>query len=388
MKKATPERLREIICHNLCVLDQMIDYNIQHDIRLFRITSDLIPFGSSSVNTICWRQEYQNEMDNLGRKIKSHGIRISLHPGQYTIINSPSEEVVKRAVADLKYHNEVLDSLGADNTNKIILHIGGVYENKGQAMRRFITRYQELDERIRNRLVIENDDRSFTIGDVLEISAITKAPVVYDCLHNAVNPHDPDKDDLYWIHEAAMTWKASDGNPKIHYSQQDPRKPAGSHSDTIRIIPFLDFYERVKTEDVDIMLEVKDKNLSAVKCQNVIKNNLEAMPEEWEHYRHLVLQKSPFIFEYINRSLSGLSWVEFYDLMEEALAHDATVTGIVKALNGIWKDLEPYADIKEKKKYESYLEDNDYVSARNYLGKLAKAYREVSWKEDYFFHLT
>ena len=195
-----------------------------------------------------------------------------MHPGQYTILNSPNEHVVKNAIIDLKYHSDFLDSIGTDSTSKIVLHIGGIYGDKNIAIKRFINNFQKLDNQIKKRLVIENDDKSYNINDVLEISKIINIPVVYDNLHNKVNNYDESKSDLYWIKKCSSTWKKEDGKQKIHYSEQDIEKRQGSHSTSINEKKFLKFYNIVRNINLDIMLEVKDKDLSAIKCIKLIEN--------------------------------------------------------------------------------------------------------------------
>lgn len=269
LKNATEDRLRELIEHNLIVLSNMIDYNIKNNIKLFRISSDLIPFGSSEHNKINWWVDYKEELKFIGQKIIDSKMRVSVHPGQYTVLNSPNHEVVRRAILDLEYHCRILDSLMTDQSSKIILHIGGVYKNKEEAMKRFIDNYQLLDDKIKTRLVIENDDRSFDIMDVLQIGQITKIPVIFDTLHYEVLPPDNQKDIMYWINEARKTWSPADGVQKIHYSEQDNSKKPGAHSSTINVSKFMDFVSGIDF-DVDIMLEVKDKNLSAIKCIKAI----------------------------------------------------------------------------------------------------------------------
>lgn len=115
--------------HNLAALERMIDYNRKNDIKLFRISSDLIPFGSSPINALAW-PEIRKTFDRIGAKIRKNGIRVSLHPGQYTVLNSPTEDVGERAIADLIYHDKILAALGTDTTNKIVLHVGGIYGDK------------------------------------------------------------------------------------------------------------------------------------------------------------------------------------------------------------------------------------------------------------------
>ena len=156
-KNASDVLLRELIAHNLQTLEKAVAYNIQSGILLFRISSDLIPFGSSPVNGLDWPVIFADHFARIGGMIRESGMRVSMHPGQYTVLNSPRPEVVERAVADLAYHGQVLDCLGLDASNKIILHIGGHYQDKATSLERFADSWQRLDSKIRQRLVIENE---------------------------------------------------------------------------------------------------------------------------------------------------------------------------------------------------------------------------------------
>ncbi len=99
--KATPARLDEITAHNLQVLENLVAYNADQGIRLFRISSDIIPFGSSPVNRQPWDEQHAGQLARIGDLIRASGMRVSMHPGQYTVLNSPDGDVVARAVADL-----------------------------------------------------------------------------------------------------------------------------------------------------------------------------------------------------------------------------------------------------------------------------------------------
>jgi len=270
LKNASKEKLLELISHNLMVLSHMIDYNTQNHIKLFRISSDIIPFASSPVNTLFWWDIFRTQLRKLGEKIQNNTMRVSMHPGQYTVLNSTNPEVVEKAIRDLKYHAQFLDSLGLSPEHKIILHVGGVYQDKSKAMDRFIENYRALNFSIKKRLVIENDDKSYTIEDVLEIGHLLHIPVVFDNLHHAVNPPGTNTSAFEWIDACSKTWHRKDGDQKIHYSQQNPEKRPGSHSESISIQPFMDFYKQLNRKDIDIMLEVKDKNISAVNCIQAI----------------------------------------------------------------------------------------------------------------------
>jgi UV DNA damage endonuclease len=270
LKNASEETLTSVIIHNLGALDRIIDYNISNNIRLFRITSDLIPFGGSPVNQLEWQRIFHDRLADIGRKLKDNDIRISMHPGQYTVLNFPDELVVKRAIKDLEYHTQLLEVLDSDQRNKIILHIGGAYGDKSSAMERFAENYHRLDSSVRKHLVIENDDKIYNIDEIMEVSRLTGAPVVFDVLHHRINPDPEGKDLYYWIALTRDTWKSGDGCQKIHYSEQNPLNKPGSHSETISLEKFQEFIKGLEGMNPDIMLEVKDKNLSAVKCLNLL----------------------------------------------------------------------------------------------------------------------
>ncbi|MDF2510954.1 MAG: damage repair endonuclease UvdE [Herbinix sp.] len=273
MRNATDTRLKELIAWNLNSLNNILDYNIANNIRLFRISSDLIPFGSSPVNRVPWWEIFEQEFQRLGDKIRAHDIRVSMHPGQYTVLNSLNEDVVKRAIEDLRYHAKVLSCLKVGYECKIILHVGGVYGDKEQALNRFIFNYQGLEQELKHRIVIENDDKCYNIQEVLMLGLSQDIPVVYDNLHHIANPTIDFMSHKHWIDQCKQTWKKKDGIQKMHYSQQDKDKKLGSHSNSINLDEFIAFFHELNREDIDIMLEVKDKNLSALNCILYLKDS-------------------------------------------------------------------------------------------------------------------
>ena len=385
-KNATEERLKELIENNLNSLEKMIDFNIANGIQLFRISSGLIPFGSSPVNQLDWVSLFANKFKEIGNKIHSHKIRVSFHPGQYTVLNSPISDVVERAIEDLHYHVDVLEALGTDCTNKVILHIGGVYGDKESAIERFITTYETLEQRIKDRLIIENDDRLYTVEDVLYISKRCSIPVVYDNLHNAINPANLEHDDAYWIQQTKSTWKEKDGRQKTHYSQQDPEKRAGGHTATIYLAPFLDYYHQVNGSKIDIMLEVKDKNLSAVKCMIATQedNQKEKIEKEWSRYRYAILEKSPLLYQEVTTILDSDDSVKifpFYTIIEQIYVLPEVKRDSERVALEIWKEyFEKIANKKEERSFQQKL--NRYregklslTALKNYLWKLTTLYQ-------------
>ncbi len=340
-KNATTERLMEVIDYNLQSFENMIDYNIKNKIKLYRISSGLIPFGSSPVNQLEWEQIFHDRFITIGQKIKQSGMRVSFHPGQYTVLNSPDEGVVSRAVDDLVYQEKILTLLGVDYSHKLILHVGGVYGDKVTALERFEENFKTIPQAVKNRLIIENDDRLFNVEDVLGLAHRIGIPVVYDNLHNAINPADSTKDDGYWISEARKTWKPEDGKQKIHYSQQASGKRLGAHTDTIYIEDFLEFYNKLEDKTIDIMLEVKDKNLSALKCQNATTDQpaISLLEKEWGRYKYFMLEKSPRDYQVIRQLLkdkTAYPVLEFYRMIEAALEKETDPGAAINTAHHIW----------------------------------------------------
>jgi len=395
-KNASEEKLNELIEHNLNALEVMIDYNIENDIKLFRISSDIIPFGSSSVNNLKWWESFASTFQRIGSKINNAGMRVSMHPGQYTVLNSLDESVVNRAILDLDYSACVLDSLGLSAKHKIILHIGGVYQNKVLAIQRFCENYNRLSESVKQRLVIENDDKSYNICDVLEIGKYMRIPVVFDNLHNTVNPYDNVHDEIYWINECKETWKEIDGRQKIHYSQQDPSKRVGSHSSTIRINEFLEFYKQIDYENIDIMLEVKDKNLSAVKCINCTSTKkIKTLELEWSRYKYKVLECSQEHYLMVRKLLinkEDYPAIAFYNMIEDALQKEINIENSVNAAQHVWGYFKNQATEAEKRTCLKNIEllkkgEISTKSIKNILWKMTVKYEEKYLLSSYYFDL-
>lgn len=111
-----------------------------------------------------------------------------------------------------------------------------------------------------------NDEKCYSIDCVLDICHEIGIPAVFDVLHNSVFPSARHQSDRGCILACKETWKTDDGTQKIHYSQQAIGKKVGSHSATIDVEEFLNFYSTVSYIDLDIILKVKNKNVSTIKC--------------------------------------------------------------------------------------------------------------------------
>lgn len=391
LKNYSEEKLKSILADNLKDLNEILKHNLDNNIKMFRISSDIIPLGSHIVNTFNWKEYFKKELIEIGEFIRKNHIRVSMHPGQYTIINSPNKEIVSKSIKDLKYHCDFLDSLNIDYTNKLILHIGGVYNDKKAARLRFIENYNSLTPSIKNRLVIENDEKNFSLDDVLQISHSTNIPVVFDNLHNSCYG-----DNNYTVKEiyekVLQTWQSKDGAMKVHYSQQDPKKKLGSHSRTIFSNEFLQYYNETKEFNADIMLEVKDKDISAIKCMNLISeikgsiNNTNKINEELLKYKYLIMEHDYTYYQKHSFLLGNkCSFLDLYTFIDDALKKEVSPSSQKETLKFIWSGIEDKVYPKEKNHFIKIMNEKNYTNAKVYLEKLCTKYNISNIIESYYF---
>ena len=353
LARADEENLLRVSRHNLHALGVMLRYCRDEGIRLMRISSDIIPLASHPDVAFDWKGLLQKELAAVKNLIYDAGVRVSMHPGQYTILNSSRDEVVERAVDDLRFHADFLDAVGADGTARIILHLGGGYGDKPAALRKLAGNLETLPDHIRNRLALENDERIYTIEDVLTICGAFSLPAIFDVYHHSIN--QPALGTMrVWLDKAALTWEGGHGRQKIHYSQQWSGGKPGMHSQSISMDEFLKFHAALGERELDVMLEVKDKNLSAVKCTNLTSPDMprQRLTEEWARYKYLVLEHEPTAYGEIRTLLKREQpdAVSFYGFLERALNKDITPGHARNAAQQAWGYLDKLASTAERRR--------------------------------------
>jgi UV DNA damage endonuclease len=264
LKSYSADRLKETVENNLGCLLKVLRFNEEHKILFFRITSDLVPFASHPVNTFNWQDYFRSEFEEIGDFIRKNRIRISMHPDQFTLINSLDRHIFKRSCKELAYHAQILDLMKLDSSAKIQVHVGGVYGDKKKSMKRFVKRFFKLEDWIRRRIVVENDDRLYNLQDCIRISRETLLPVLLDVFHHRINSSGESVNRALQL--ANKTWKKTDDIPMVDYSSQRIGASLRQHAESIDLRQFRNFLKETNAVDFDVMLEIKDKEKSAIKA--------------------------------------------------------------------------------------------------------------------------
>ncbi|WP_054958605.1 UV DNA damage repair endonuclease UvsE [Paenibacillus dakarensis] len=270
-REAAIRKLERLAAENLHNTLRLLKHSIAHDIRVYRMTSKLIPL-STHTDLSEWDPypALTEAFAEVGRFVNKHEMRVSFHPDHFTVLSTPRPEVLESSIRDLRHHTNMLKALGLSAAAKNNIHIGGAYGDKPSAAARFVEHFQQLDPDIKERITLENDDKTFNALETLEVSRKLCVPMVLDIHHQWVNNEGEDPGDLW--PEILSTWNtpmAQAGSdperplpPKIHASSPKSPSDIRSHADGVDVAPLLSFLRKIarNTPHLDVMIEAKQKD--------------------------------------------------------------------------------------------------------------------------------
>ena len=254
----------ELCLQNVKDLHHLIQWNIMNGYDFYRLSSDMAPWKTEyDWNDLKDIEEIKQWFHSAGTMAKTHGVRLTAHPGPFNVLVSPNENVVLNTIKDLTIHGDEFDMMGLSRTpyNKLNIHCNGVYGDKLSAMDRFCKNFERLPESVQTRLTVENDDKAsmYSVKDLMYIHERIGIPIVFDYHHHKFNTGDLSEREALEL--AISTWP-DDITPVVHYSesrskeQLDEKIKPQAHSDYV--IDYIDTYGH----EVDIMVEAKHKELA------------------------------------------------------------------------------------------------------------------------------
>ncbi|OYD07147.1 UV DNA damage repair endonuclease UvsE [Paludifilum halophilum] len=262
-RKAALKKLARIARENLRHTQRILYHCIGNDIRFYRFSSRWIPLaGHELVRNVNFIKVLRPELQSLGSIVRENEMRVGFHPDHFTVLNSPHEKVWKTSVEDLWRHVRLLKAMGLPASHKCNIHIGGVYGNKAASGDRFKENFARLHPDIQSHLCLENDDKSFTAKETLDIAESCQVPMVLDIHHHRCN-HDGETLEELWP-RVVHTWNQEPFPPKIHVSSPRSESDFRRHADYIDLNDLLPFLCMAKkyTDQVDVMIEAKKKDES------------------------------------------------------------------------------------------------------------------------------
>jgi UV DNA damage endonuclease len=253
----------ELVILNLKDTLKVLDWNLKNNIFIYRMSSDSFPWMSEYLfEELPNFKTIHNLLQQIGSKIKSNGIRVSFHPGQFTIIASTRQDVINKAIVELEQHATLMDLMGLDQTTfyPINIHIGTTQPSREVAAKKFCESFQLLSDSCKKRLTVENDDspNQYSVKMLYDwVHREIGIPIVVDSLHYQCHSDNMNWEDTLRL--GVSTW--GEVRPMVHHSSskklnEDSKSKITAHSDFL--------YEKFENFDieVDIELECKKKDLA------------------------------------------------------------------------------------------------------------------------------
>ena len=263
------EELKTRALKNLDDLLTMVHWNHEHNIHVFRLSSDIFPHMSNPMLPFYGFDFAKEKLKEIGDVAKGYGQRLTFHPGQYNVLGTPNEKYLDKTIVELNRHAEILDLMGQDRHGVMVIHGGGHYGDKEATKKRWVENFGKLSVSAASRLVLENCEKCFHLRDCLDVSAMVlekydmSLPVVLDSHHytcySQLHPDEIQEPVEDMIPEVLETWSDREMKIKFHVSEQGSGR-VGHHSDLICELPkyMLEIPEKYGTK-IDIMIEAKHK---------------------------------------------------------------------------------------------------------------------------------
>ena len=277
---------------SLGYLDSILDHLAKYRIRMYRMSSDLAPYAThpEMPQFHGMVRESASELRAIGAKARSFDIRLSFHPSQYIVLNSPDPNLTRKSIWDVASQAEMLDLMELGPEAVIVIHVGGTYGDRPASNARWVETWKKLPEPARRRLVLEHDDARFSASDTLWIHQHTGVPLVFDHQHFwCFNPEGLDLRNT--LVRMLATWPEG-VRPKVHFSSprtelrevkrrdNKTRKVTTvniapvwtGHADFCHPFEFITFMRLAEGLEFDVMLEAKAKDLALIRLRSDLPN--------------------------------------------------------------------------------------------------------------------
>ena len=251
--------LIERIKLNFKNFESVLKYNYDNKIMFYRMTHTMFPLISHPNVNIDYKEVFKDEFNRLKEIINKYNIRIDTHPDEFCLLSSEKDNVTKNSIEILAFHLEIFKLLGING--KCVLHIGSSKPSKEEALNRFRDNFNKLSKELKNLIILENDDKTYTVTDTLLICEELNIPMVLDYHHFICNHEKNERIDKL-LPRIIKTWDNTNLNPKIHFSSSLSTKQKRNHSTYLNYNSFIKFLKLLKplNTDIDIMIEAKGKD--------------------------------------------------------------------------------------------------------------------------------
>jgi UV DNA damage repair endonuclease len=285
-REVAEQRLWDLMVQNIQSTHKLVERvgNLDESLRMVRLSSDILPVYTERNWSYFWRRTdvrnfCQTAFAQVGDVARSLGVRLSFHPGQFTVLASDNPDIVNRSIEEFEYHADMARWMGYGQKFqdfKINVHIAGRAGPAG-----ILDTYTRLSPEARNCITIENEENAWGLDDCLSLSHTI--PIVLDIHHHWVREGEYLSSSDRRVAQVEESWRGL--RPTMHYSLSREDYLVGHSSDTSpdyrqllesgykksKLRAHSDFYWNTASNDwalsflnrFDIMCESKAKNLAS-----------------------------------------------------------------------------------------------------------------------------
>jgi UV DNA damage endonuclease len=265
----------------------IFEYLAKRNISMYRMSSDVVPYATHPDLPQFHNQirECAGELRDLGSEARRLDLRLSMHPSQFVVINSPDPVLQRKSIWDLESQADLLDAMELGPEAVLVIHAGGSYGDPQASLERWVRAYETLNEPVRRRLVLENDDTRFSAANVLWVHERTGVPLVFDvqhfwCFNPESSPLRPAFDRFIGSWPVGVRPKMHFSSPRTEMRQVErvnrrtrKKEPVlqppvwTGHADFNHPFEFISFMRQMRDLEFDVMLEAKAKDLALLRLR-------------------------------------------------------------------------------------------------------------------------
>lgn len=251
-------KLKEVTYSNIVDLKKILQYNIKNDIHFYRITSALVPLATHPDVNWDYRKIFSIDFKLIGEILRDSNMRVDTHPDQFNVINSATPEIVENTKRNLWFHSNLFEDMEYP-MGKMVLHVGSSAGGKKAALKRFEDNFLKYPDEATSKIILENDDKTFTAKETLQLCKNLEVPMVLDVHHHICNNEGFSIEEI--LPDILGTWDKEVLPPKLHFSSPKDSPKDRKHADYINGKDFVEFIDlcRKTNKDIDIMIEAKRK---------------------------------------------------------------------------------------------------------------------------------
>ncbi|OEH93062.1 UV DNA damage repair endonuclease UvsE [Bacillus solimangrovi] len=272
-RDAAIRKLERIARSNVTNCLRLLKHNIAHDIAFFRLSSKLIPLANH-MDLKGWNyiKSIKKELNDIESFLAKYKMRIDFHPDHFVLLNSKKVDILNQSIITLKMHRNLLTGMGIHPKHRCVLHVGGAYDDRDKALEQFIYNWGFVPVDLQEMIMLENDDKSFTMNDTLYLCEKLAIPIVFDYHHHLAH-NDNHNWQEHWD-RVVSTWDNSPLPIKMHISSPRSSDDFRAHADYIDAKMFLKFLREINgsVSIIDCMIEAKKKDDALFRLMKQLKH--------------------------------------------------------------------------------------------------------------------